>query len=161
MTIKLIVAIAFSIIMALLIRRYFLYVTVVSSYSMYPLLKPGDRVFTLRIYRFNRIYRGNILIFYSNEMQEMMIKRIIGLPGDHVNICRNGDVYINREKLEEPYVQYRGGSVGIFEIPERKYFLLGDNRVKSRDCRHFREAYISQNEIRGKAILCLYPMRRV
>src|SRR5659263_767198 len=71
---------------AIFIRRYIFFVTLVSSSSMCPTVKPGDRILTTRIYNFNNVSRGDILVFYSQKMHKMMVKRVIGLPNDLVEI---------------------------------------------------------------------------
>jgi len=150
-----------SVIAALFIRRYIFFVTKVSSLSMYPLLKPSQRLLTKYIYFFNHLKRGDIIVFYSKEYREDLIKRVIGLPGDVVDIRKNGEIYLNQTKLDEPYVENHGGRYGFFIVPEGKYFMLGDNRAFSRDSRHFKNPYISRKDIIGKAFLSLYPLHRL
>lgn len=156
-----ITTVAIALMIALFVRRFLLCVTLVSSHSMLPSLEPGYKILAARVYRFGKIKRGDILVFYSEEIRETMVKRVIGLPGDLVEIHRDGAVFIGGEKTREPYVQYAGGTAGSYRVPESKYFLLGDNRVKSKDSRHWRQPYISEKDIRGKAILCLYPLHRL
>ncbi len=158
---NLIIAVILAVVLALLIRRYLFFVIKVSSLSMYPLLKPKQRLLTKHLRSFNNVKRGDIIVFYSNELKQDLIKRVIGLPGDVVDIRKNGTVYLNQKKLDEPYVENPGGSSGIFIVPEGKYFMLGDNRAFSKDSRHFKEPFISQKDIIGKAFLSLYPIHEL
>lgn len=146
---------------ALLIRRYIFFVTKVSSLSMYPLLKPDQKLLTRYLHSFNHLKRGEIIVFYSDEFKQDLIKRVIGLPGDVVDIRKDGAIYLNQKKQDEPYVENHGGSGGVFTVPEGKYFMLGDNRNFSKDSRHFKDPYILQKDIIGKAFLSLYPIHRL
>lgn len=146
------IAILAALAIALTVRKFLFFVTLVSSYSMYPALKPQGRVLTLRIYDFGKIKRGDILVFYSKEFKQTMIKRVIGLPEDLVEIREDGSVWVNQNKLEESYVQYGGGSAGTYRVPRQEYFLLGDNRAQSRDSRHWKSTTIPAKDITGKVI---------
>ena len=150
-----------AVISALLTRRYIFFVTKVSSLSMYPLLKPNQRLLTKYMYSSNDVKRGDLIVFYSKEYREDLIKRVIGLPGDIVDIRKNGTIYLNQTKLDEPYVKNHGGSAGVFTVPEGKYFMLGDNRAFSKDSRHFIDPYVLRNDIIGKAFLSIYPLYRL
>lgn len=154
-----IIPIIIALVTALLIRKFFLFVTLVSSYSMYPVIKPKDRILTALIYSFHNIKRGDIVVLYSEELHEMIVKRVIGLPNDFIEIEDDGTVYINHEKLNEPYVKYLGRSDGSYRVPEKKYLLLGDNRAQSNDSRHWQEPFISEKNIKGKTIFCIFPFR--
>lgn len=158
---NLIIAVVLAVVTALLVRRYLFFVTKVSSLSMYPLIKPKQRLLTKYLHSFKNVKRGDIIVFYSYELKQDLIKRVIGLPGDVVDIRKEGTVYLNQKKLDESYVENPGGSSGIFTVPKGKYFMLGDNRAFSKDSRHFKDPYISQKDIIGKAILSLYPIQRV
>lgn len=100
--------------------------------------------------------RGDIVMFYSDELDEMLVKRVIGLPGDTVTFA-NGDVYINGEALEEPYlpgahITYQTGETGVFTVPEGCVFVLGDNRTSSYDSRQWSDPYVAVGRIRSKAL---------
>lgn len=142
---------------AYLIRAYFIFVTKVSSCSMLPLLNPEDKILTRRIYHGSEIKRGDIIVFYSQELDKTLIKRAIGLPGDQVEIKSDGTVWIGGMPLAEPYLAYRAGKGGSFKVPKGRYFLIGDNRPKSNDSRHWARAYIPEKHILGKAIFRLKP----
>lgn len=156
-----IIALVLTVVAALLIRRHLLFVTKVSSLSMYPLLKPKQRLLTQRLYSFHDVRRGDIIVFYSSELQQDLIKRVIGLPGDVVDIRRDGAVYLNQKQLYEPYVGKTGGNSGRFIVPEGRYFMLGDNRAISKDSRRFKNPYISRKDMIGKAFLSFYPIHEL
>ncbi|KUG04030.1 signal peptidase i [hydrocarbon metagenome] len=145
---------------AVIINRFLFYVTVVSSFSMYPALKPGDRLLTVRIYSAHRIKRGDILVFYNLKFHEMMIKRVIGLPGDEVELT-DGIVHINHNRYVESYVECPARYTGRFNVPEKHYLFLGDNRTDSIDSRNWAQPYIPEKNIRGKVTLRLFPIHRL
>lgn len=157
----LLIAFFISIGIALLIRKFVFFVTQVSSHSMIPTFQANNRLITLRVYHPKTLKRGEIIVFYSQEKKMMMIKRLIGLPGDFVQISKNGDLLINGSKQGEPYIKNRGGKGGSFLVPKDEYFFLGDNRSGSIDSRHWRKTTIPAKEIKGKVTLSLYPFRKV
>ncbi|MEQ8200280.1 MAG: signal peptidase I [Syntrophomonadaceae bacterium] len=145
---------------AALINRFIFYITVVSSFSMYPALKPGNKLLIVRIYRLGRIRRGDILVFYAGDYGEMMIKRVIGLPGDEIEL-QDGIVRINQTRYDEPYVECPSNCNAAFHVPEGHYLFLGDNRADSVDSRSWAQPYIAAGNIRGKAILSVFPYHRL
>lgn len=159
--IKILTIVIIIILIAAFIRGFFIYVSLISAYSMFPTLKPGYRVLTLKTRSFSKIQRGDILVFYSGELGERVIKRVIGLPGDYVEILEGDNLLINGEKHPEPYVVHAGGVTGTYSVPKDSYFFLGDNRVRSKDSRHFKEPYIQKKDIKGKAVFCLNPPHRL
>lgn len=130
--------------------------------SMWPTLETGQCVLVERVsYRFSEPKRGDIVVFeYPRAPQEDFVKRIIGLPGDTVEIT-GGQVYINGEPLEEPYVHdqptlaYRPIRItlGLDE-----YFVMGDNRNASSDSRSW--GPLPRRNIIGRAWLSLWPPSR-
>ncbi len=155
-----IVLIVLVVFIAALINRFIFYISVVSSFSMYPTLKPGDKLLIILIYRPNRIRRGDILVFCSDDSREMIIKRVIGLPGEELEL-RDGIVYINQTRYDEPYVECRSNSNASFSVPDGHYLFLGDNRIDSVDSRRWAQPYIAARNIRGKAILSIFPHHRL
>lgn len=127
---------------------------------MVPTINVGDRLMVNRVYTKDNLKRGDILVFYSNELQETLIKRVIGLPGDHI-IIKDGIVNVNGEDLQEDYVKNNDFSDDelIYDVPEGKYFFLGDNRPVSKDSRRWINPYVDQADIKGKAILKYYPLK--
>jgi signal peptidase I len=144
-----------------LVRKHIFFLTVVQSDSMYPALRPKDWGVTLRIHDAMKIKRGDILVFYSAELKDMLVKRVIGFPHDHI-ICENdGAVYVNGKRLDEPYTKLTEGKSSEYRVPAGKYFLLGDNRAHSFDSRCFVEPYISEQAIQGRIIFSLLPFRKI
>ncbi|MDZ4991969.1 signal peptidase I [Clostridium perfringens] len=150
-----------AIVLTLLINKFLFFKIVVPTSSMAPTIEPGDQLFATRIHNLSNIKRGDMIVFYSNEFDEKMIKRLIGLPGDKVEIKEDGTVYVNNERLDEPYIKYPGGKVNMnFEVPEEKYLLLGDNRNGSEDARYWNDKYIDGDDILGKAQITVWPLNR-
>lgn len=126
--------------------------------SMIPTIPRGAQVITTRIFNTDNVKRGDIIVFDSDELGVTLIKRCIGLPGDSVVFDGTGDVYINGEKLHEPYVGSESDFVGSFDVPEDCYFFVGDNRGGSLDARFWDEPYIHEDKIKGKARFVLFPV---
>ena len=110
--------------------------------SMIPIVQPGDRLIVNRLaYLFEEPQRGDIVMFiYPDNEKDNYLKRIIGLPGEKVEI-RDGLVYINDSKkpLYEPYLNDPpNGDFGPYNVPEGCYFMLGDNRDISQDARYWK-----------------------
>ena len=103
------------------------------------------------------IKRGDIIVFKSEELNETVIKRVIGLPGDHVEIT-DGLVKVNGEQIDESYVKNNESYNGIFDVPEGKLLFLGDNRAVSYDARYWENPYIDEDDVQGKAQLRYYPI---
>ncbi len=140
---------------ATLLNRYVLYNALVVSGSMERTLMTNDRVIGLRCaYWFKDPQRGDVIIFDNKgEGERVMVKRVIGVPGDTVGIV-NGVVYVNGEELDEPYLaEPMTGSFGPYEVPEGRYFLMGDNRNHSSDSRRWAEPFIPREDISAKAVL--------
>ena len=155
-----VVPVIMAIIIAMLINRYILFKIYIPSESMVPTLGIGDQLFVTRVYNKDRIKRGDMLVFYSHELEDLLIKRVIGLPGEEIELKGDGAVFVNGEKLEEPYVVNKSNKSGKFLVPEGKFFFLGDNRANSRDSRVWEEPYISKNDVRGKAQVIVFPFKR-
>lgn len=145
----------------LALRFYFYPWFTVRQTSMLPTLENGDVVVVSHVALLvGGIKRGDIIVFHmgSRKDGEYLVKRVIGLPGDRVEI-RDGVVYINGNKLCEPYVIYKDHSdYGPVTIPDGKYFVLGDNRPASRDSRYFGPIPISS--VIGKVFFRVYPFER-
>ena len=139
-----------AVIIAILINKFLLFKVLIPSESMVPTLNVNDRLFVTRVYNLEKLKRGDILVFYSEELQEDLIKRLIGLPGDKIQII-NGVVSVNGEVLEEDYI----GAL------EGKYFFLGDNRLYSKDSRYWINPYIDGEDIAGKAQIKVYPFDEI
>lgn len=102
--------------------------------------------------------RGNIVTFWSDELDKLLVKRVIGLPGDTVSFS-GGYVYINGQRLEEEYLDQQGGTISpnqtSFTVPEGCLFFLGDNRSGSNDARYWEESYIPVKNVRAHVLLAI------
>jgi signal peptidase I len=155
-----IVPIISAIFIAILINKLIFFNVIVPTGSMIPTINKDDRFMVTRIYNTNNIERGDIIVFYSEELQKLLIKRAIGLPGDHVEI-NNGMVSINGQSVKEDYVKNNNNYSGIFDVPEGKFLFLGDNRADSWDARRWINPYIDASEIRGEARIRIYPFNNI
>ncbi|MPN02305.1 Signal peptidase I T [bioreactor metagenome] len=144
-----------------LVRKHIFFLTVVQSDSMYPAMRPKDWGVTLRIHDATEIKSGDILVFYSEELKVMLIKRVIGFPHDHIICERDGAVYVNGKRLYEPYLKQAEGKRLEYRVPAGKYFLMGDNRAHSYDSRSFLEPFITEQAIQGRIIFSLVPFRKI
>ncbi|MCX7884089.1 MAG: signal peptidase I [Caloramator sp.] len=157
-----VIPIVIAFIIALAINKYLFFKILVPTESMYPTIKVQDRIFVTRVYHPEKLKRGDIVVFYSDELRERLVKRLIGLPGDRIDI-KNGTVYINGKKYNEPYVFNKDDytSSETFVVPSGEYFFLGDNRPNSLDSRYWQYSYIKADKIEGKAIFTLFPFNRM
>src|SRR5271155_5743391 len=139
----------------------FLYQPVkVEGTSMAPLLSDQERIFINKfVYRFEPIQRRDVVVFwYPLDRSKSFIKRVIGLPGESVEI-RQGIVYVNGRAIDEPYVpvQYEDMSdFGPVRVPEDKYFVMGDHRISSNDSRVF--GPVDSKYIYGRAVFAYWPV---
>lgn len=153
-----IVPVIAAIVIAFLINKFLVYNVYIPSESMVPTLNVGDKLVVTRIYNTDKIKRGDIVVFYSDELQETVIKRVIGLPGDHI-VIHDGIVNINGEDIKEDYVKNNEEYDGEFDVPENKFFFLGDNRRRSNDARKWINPYIDASDIKGEAQFKFYPLK--
>ena len=130
--------------------------------SMENTIMTGDRVIGNRFaYSFSDPQRFDIIIFrYPDDESQLFIKRIIGLPGETVEI-RDGKIYLNGsdEPLEDVQTkETMVGSFGPYTVPENSYFVMGDNRNDSKDSRYWTNTFVTKDEILGKAIFRYWPI---
>ena len=150
----------------LLIIRFVGQRTEVSGHSMEDTLDDGDNLIVDKLtYRFRDPVRFDIIVFpYKYKEDTYYIKRIIGLPGEMVQITEEGDILINGEVLEESYGREVMKSPGIAADPivlgENEYFVLGDNRNASADSRDPSVGVISGKDIVGRAWLRIWPLNK-
>ena len=106
--------------------------------------------------------RGDIVTFWSDELGKLLVKRVIGLPGDEISFS-GGYVYVNRQKLSEPYLTQQGQSRSrndeAFSVPEGCYFMMGDNRTGSDDSRFWDEPYVSGEALQAEVLLIVSPLK--
>ncbi|MDD6571896.1 MAG: signal peptidase I [Thermoflexaceae bacterium] len=152
-----------AVILALLINNYVIVNASVPTGSMNNTIMEGDRLIGFRLsYLFSEPKRGDIIIFkYPDDTSQKFVKRIIGLPGDIVEIKReeNGvNVYVNGVILNEPYLKEEMRSVQdyLFIVPNDSYFVMGDNRNDSKDSRFWENTYVPKDYIIAKAIFKYY-----
>ncbi|MBI3933844.1 MAG: signal peptidase I [Acidobacteria bacterium] len=134
----------------------------VEGTSMMPRLTDQERIFINKfVYRLENIHRGDVVVFwYPGDPTKSYIKRVIGLPGDTVEVHR-GEVYVNGEMLDEPYIlsEYRGSqSVRPTRVGAGEYYVLGDHRNSSNDSRVW--GTLPRQFIYGKAELIYWPIDR-
>ena len=162
-------SIAFALIIAFICRNFLFTPTTVYGESMEPTFQEKDRVLISKI---SDIQRFDIVVFNApDEDQRHYIKRVIGLPGDTVEM-KDDVLYINGTPYEEPYVKRKSDITlkvtsdftlkelsGKTTVPNGYLFVLGDNRLKSRDSRSF--GFISADSIIGKVKLRFFPLQDV
>ena len=133
--------------------------------SMETTIMSHSRMLGFRVaYWFSEPKRGDVIVFrFPDDPSELFVKRIIGLPGETVEII-DGKTYINGNLLEEDYINddYRLMDLtyedyGPYEVPENSYFMMGDNRGNSRDSRVWNNTFVKRDAIIGKAWLCYWP----
>jgi len=142
----------------LLVFQTFCFMASVPTGSMETTIPTGAQVVTVRSFGRDNIERGDIVVFDSDELGVVLIKRCIGLPGDKIEFDGTGKVFINGERYREPYVSSKSTFAGTFEVPEDCYFFVGDNRGGSLDARFWENPYIHKDKIKGKALLVLFPL---
>lgn len=142
---------------------------VVRQSSMEPTFYSGDYVFiSKQAYKlFGEPERGDVIVFHTdmkdeNDHDKNLIKRIIGLPGDTVEII-GGYVYLNGQILDEPYLNEQGisGEMEKITVPEGRLFVMGDNRGVSQDSRDVLIGCIEEDSILGRVFVRLYPFNRI
>lgn len=124
-----------------------LWLTRVEMDSMAPCLRDGQLVWTIRSRREHRLRRGAVVAVDSRELGRRIVKRIVGLPGEHLRL-EGSALWVDGHRIAEPYAS-RSCSRGTFDVPEEHYLLLGDNRVASNDSRSWRLPYVARTEIVG------------
>ena len=141
---------------AFFITHFICFIAVVPTASMKPFINENDHLIVNKIERhFAEIERGELLVFNAppdiSGEKKLLIKRVVGLPGETVEI-KDGIVFINDTPLEETYVVYKDiKSMEKITIPQDEYFLLGDNRNNSFDCRFWNKKTINKKEVIGIA----------
>ena len=100
--------------------------------------------------------RGDVITFWNQELNKLLVKRVIGLPGEEITFS-DGFVYVNGERLEEEYLGVQGitRSEKSFQVPEGCLFMLGDNRTCSTDSRYWDNPYVSVSDVRARALVCI------
>ena len=145
---------------AVLIATLVLPVLQIEGTSMEPTLSNGDIVLLAKTTRFDR---GELCAFTWNN--KLLVKRVIGLPGDWIEIDTNGTIYLNGEKLDEPYVQQLAfGECDLefpLQVPQEQYFVVGDMRESSIDSRNSLIGCIPKDQIVGKGFFRVWPFASI
>ncbi len=153
-----IVPFALEILAILLVIKFLFFFVIVPTGSMIPTIDEHSILFATRVHNPEKsVERGDILVFRSDELDTTLVKRVVGMPGDHVVIDSEGRTTINGQPYPEDYVLYKSYKEGEFQVPEGCYLFLGDNRNGSLDARSWENPYISADKIQGKAIFTLWP----
>ncbi len=149
-----IAGILIAILLSFIINTFVVVNATVPTSSMENTIMAGDRVIGSRLYYLrHEPERGDIIVFdYPDDPEILYIKRVIGVPGDHIEI-HDGMVYINNQILDEPYLDVTTeGTWGPYDVPEDSYFMMGDNRNDSADSRFWKNTYLKKDGIVGKAV---------
>ena len=145
---------------AVLIATLVLPVLQIEGTSMEPTLHNGDIVLLMKTTRFER---GDLCGFTWNN--KLLIKRVVGVPGDWIEIDTDGTVYLNGEKLDEPYVEKKAfGECDLefpFQVPAEQYFVIGDMRESSIDSRNTLIGCIPKDQIVGKVFFRVWPFKSI
>ena len=143
---------------AVLIATLILPVLQIEGTSMEPTLVNGDIVLLTKTTHFDR---GELCGFSWNN--KLLIKRVIGIPGDWIEIDTDGTVYLNGEKLDEPYAQQLAmGECDLefpFQVPQEQYFVLGDMRESSIDSRNTLIGCVEKDQIVGRVFFRIWPFK--
>lgn len=145
---------------AVLIATLILPVLQIEGTSMSPSLANGDIVLLTKTTNFDR---GELCGFSWNN--KLLIKRVIGLPGDWIEIDTDGTIYLNGEQLDEPYAeQLAVGECDLefpFQVPQEQYFVLGDMRESSIDSRNTLIGCVEKDQIVGKVFFRIWPFKEI
>lgn len=144
---------------AVLVATLWLPVLRIYGTSMTPTLQDGEIILTVKT---SNLEPGDIISFYYNN--KILVKRVIALPGEWVNLDEDGNVYVNDVLLEEPYLTEKAlGECDIelpYQVPDGKIFVIGDHRSTSVDSRNTAVGCVSQEQIVGKIIFRVWPLDR-
>ncbi len=147
------------IIVILLLIKFVFFFSFVPTGSMIPTIAEKSWLFALHTHNIEETAkRGDILVFRNDETGQTLIKRLIGLPGEFIEI-RDGVVYVDGEMLEEDYVVFPSYENRTFQVPEGEFLFFGDNRKGSYDARMWNDPYIPAKNVKGRAVFTLFPLR--
>lgn len=143
---------------AVLVATLFLPVLQIYGNSMTPTLSEGDIVISLKGASFEQ---GDVIAFYYNN--KILVKRVICGPGSWVDIDEDGTVYVDNKPIEEPYIKEKAfGDCDIelpYQVPESRYFVMGDHRATSVDSRNTAVGCIAEEQILGKIVFKVWPLK--
>jgi signal peptidase I len=155
-----------ALILAFAFKTYVAEAVKVPTGSMIPTIQLNDRFIIEKLVGMTKFQAGDVVVFYPpipGKEDERFVKRLIGLPGDTIEI-KEGTLFRNGQEVDEPYIKepmrYNFGPVSI---PENKYFFLGDNRNESLDAhtRDWTTPFVDKKDIIGKVMLRVYPFNTI
>ncbi len=159
-------AILFAAVIVFIVFRFIIQVVTVNGVSMEPTLEGGDRLIISNL--FYTPAAGDIVVLSDETgLDEALIKRIIALPGQTVDINENGEVLVDGKVLSEPYIaerideSHRGDMTYPLTVPEDSVFVMGDNRNHSTDSRDSQVGLVDEGEILGRVIFRLLPLSKI
>lgn len=145
---------------AVLIATLVLPMVQVTGDSMTPTLDDGDIILFVKTDNFDT---GDLCGFYYQN--KLLLKRVIGVPGDIIEIAEDGTVTVNGEVIDEPYVSEKAlGECDVefpYQVPENRFFVLGDHRISSIDSRSTAIGCIEDSQIIGKVIMRIWPFSKI
>jgi signal peptidase I len=144
---------------AVLIAVLLLPVLQIYGTSMSPTLNEGNIVISVKGSRFET---GDMVAFYYNN--KILVKRVIANPGQWVDLDKEGNVYVNNVKLDEPYIKEKAyGETNIqlpYQVPDSRIFVMGDNRDVSIDSRNSSVGCVTDEQIVGKIVFRIWPFKQ-
>lgn len=158
-----IISILIAVVLAFFIRYFIVELYMVEGPSMRPTLVNSERLVVNKfIYRFRTPERGDIIVFrYPSDPSRDFIKRVIGIPGDTIEI-KDGRVFVNGQLLNESYIlEKTRGSYSLATVPEGHIFVMGDNRNNSEDTRFRDVGFVSHDLVKGKAVMIFWPLDHI
>jgi len=145
---------------AVIMATIFFPVLKVSGSSMEPTLSDED---VILLFKNSDFETGDLIGFYYQN--KLLLKRVIAGPGDVVDIDKEGNVYVNEEIIDEPYVTEKSlGETDLdypYQVPENRYFVMGDNRSTSIDSRSSAIGCIETDQIVGKVVVRIWPLKQL
>lgn len=145
---------------AILVANLWLPILQVTGTSMSPTLQEGQVLMASKGHDFKT---GDVIAFYYNN--KILVKRVIAMPGDWVNISDDGTVYVNDIAIDEPYLKEKAlGDCNIelpYQVPESKIFVMGDNRSVSLDSRNTAIGCVSEEQVVGKITFAIWPLSKI
>ena len=143
-----------------IVFHYIIFFAYVPTTSMVPTIPKESVMLVSYLHGDKEVERGDVVVFWSEEYQEQMVKRVVGLPGEKI-VLHQGELFIDDEPYEEPYVVNPDERSASFEVPEGAYLFLGDNRDNSEDARWWEDPYIEAEELVGKVRMVLWPLNKI
>lgn len=167
-------SILIALLIAVIIRVFFIEAFYIPSSSMENSFKPDDKILIWKFLYNKRVplikkslgfgislKRHDVIVFKLDNHKDDYVKRIIGLPGDRI-LFKDHKIYINEKKIKEQYIKNRQNIYyinSVYEVPENKVFVLGDNRNNSSDSRDF--GFVPIDNIIGKVFMIYHPFNRI